>query len=104
MVMQIADTDKKGTVFSSQFTGWGSTVKPLLDRAGLAGRLSAEPLIVVKPNLVEVLKPPITTPPALVAELVSYIRDHAPDSRLIVAEGSDNKKNSRETHDHARGF
>lgn len=87
MVMQIAETNKKGTVFSEDFTGWQEILTPLLDRSGLAHGLADEPLIIIKPNLVEVLPPPITTPPALVVEIVAYIRRYAPDSRLLVAEG-----------------
>ena len=86
-IMQIADNDKKGTVFSSSFQGWEKTLSPLLDAAGLGESLKGQKKILLKPNLVEVLDPPITTPVELIAATVDYIQKKAPESRIIIGEG-----------------
>lgn len=85
--MQIADNSKKGTVFSIDFLDWQSSLSPLLEASGLADRLAREKRILIKPNLVEDLKPPITTPVDLVAILVDFLRAEAPHCEVMVAEG-----------------
>ena len=85
--MQIAENDKKGTVFSSSFQGWEKTLFPLLDAAGLGESLKGQKKILLKPNLVEVLDPPITTPVELIAAAVDYLQDKAPESQIIIGEG-----------------
>jgi uncharacterized protein (DUF362 family) len=85
--MQIADNDKKGTVFSSSFQGWEKTLFPLLDAAGLGESLEGQKKILLKPNLVELLDPPITTPVGLLAAAVDYLQDKAPESQIIIGEG-----------------
>lgn len=85
--MQIADNNKKGTVFSSTFHGWHETLFPLLDAAGLADSLGPGKKILLKPNLVEILEPPITTPVELVEAVVDYMREKLPDNHVIIGEG-----------------
>lgn len=85
--MQIAENNKKGTVFSSRYRGWRETLFPLLDAAGLGAKLKEQNKILLKPNLVEVLAPPITTPVELAAAIIDYIQDRAPRSELIIGEG-----------------
>lgn len=77
----------KGTVFSSNFIDWQESVCTLLEAAGLAERLDPNRPVLIKPNLVEALKPPITTPVELVAALIDYIRKQSPDLEIIVGEG-----------------
>lgn len=76
-----------GTVFSCDFVDWRTSVPMLLEAAGLAAKLRRRRRVLIKPNLVENLRPPITTPVGLVAALVSYIRAVAPRLEIIIAEG-----------------
>ena len=75
-------------VYTSSFTSWQESVPHLLAATGLTERLAAEKLILIKPNLVEPLKPPITTPVALIAEMVDFIHAHHPQLEIIIGEGS----------------
>jgi uncharacterized protein (DUF362 family) len=78
----------EGKVFVCPFCDWRNTVRRLLDGAGLAKRLVGCRTVLIKPNLVEARKPPVTTPVNLVAALLEYLREEAPTARLIVAEGN----------------
>lgn len=83
-----AGPPEPGTVFVGPFQDWRTTLRRLLDGAELARRLAGHPTVLVKPNLVENRKPPITTPVELVAALIDYLREKAPTARLLVAEGN----------------
>lgn len=78
----------RGTVFSSRFSGWHESLGPLLRAAGLKERLQKinQPIL-IKPNLVETLQPPITTPVELVEALILCLRGMT-DTRLLIGEGS----------------
>ena len=75
------------TVYTSLFTSWQESVPRLLDATGLPDRLAAEKKIIIKPNLVEPLKPPITTPVELIAALVDFIHASLPHLEIIIGEG-----------------
>ena len=75
------------TVYTSLFTSWQESVPRLLDATGLPDRLAAEKRIIIKPNLVEPLKPPITTPVELIATLVDFIHASLPHLEIIIGEG-----------------
>lgn len=90
--MAIHNTDS--TVYSTTFSSWKDSVPGLLDAAGLPERLSAEKRIIIKPNLVEPLKPPITTPVEVVAALVNYFRKLCPQLEIIIAEGCGSSSNN----------
>lgn len=75
------------TVHTSLFTSWQESVPRLLDATGLPDRLAAEKRIIIKPNLVEPLKPPITTPVELIAALVDFIHASLPHLEIIIGEG-----------------
>ena len=77
----------KSTVYTSLFTSWQESVPRLLDATGLPDRLAAEKRIIIKPNLVEPLKPPITTPVELIAALVDFIHASLPHLEIIIGEG-----------------
>lgn len=80
--------EQAGIVHSAAFTSWQSSLAPLLDASGLAGLLPGpERPILIKPNLVEALPPPITTPAPLVAALIAWLRAHT-RARIIIGEGS----------------
>ncbi len=78
---------KKGIVWVEHFNGWARTLTPLLDKSGLVAHIGNR-RILIKPNLVEALKPPITTPVGLVAALVDYLRKTLPGAEIIIAEGT----------------
>ncbi len=86
--MTATQTKSPGKVFYRSFTDWGQTLSPLLDAAGLGEELTNHPIILIKPNLVEAISPPVTTPARLVAHLIDYIRKNAPDSKIIIGEGT----------------
>ena len=74
-------------VYTTPFGSWADSVPPLLEAAGLAATLRNRSRVLIKPNLVENLDPPITTPVELIESLVDYIRDQAPDTEIIIGEG-----------------
>jgi uncharacterized protein (DUF362 family) len=74
-------------VYTSLFTSWQESVPRLLDATGLPDRLAAEKRIIIKPNLVEPLKPPITTRVELIAALVDFIHASLPHLEIIIGEG-----------------
>ena len=82
------------TVYTSLFTSWQESVPRLLDATGLPDRLAAEKRIIIKPNLVEPLKPPITTPVELIATLVDFIHASLPHLEIIIGEGCGSSSNN----------
>lgn len=78
-----------GTVYATTFASWQESIPPLLDAANLANHLDTikADTILVKPNLVEALAPPITTPVGLVECLVRYLQTKT-EARIIIGEGS----------------
>ena len=75
-----------GKVYTTPFISWQDSLPPLLDRTGLVERIPGDQTILIKPNLVENLQPPITTPVALVAALVDYLQART-TNRIVVGEG-----------------
>jgi len=82
----LKDTDK-GKVFSTLFTSWKDSVASLLNATDLAEQLNPRQQILIKPNLVESLNPPITTPVEIVGALIDYLRTLAPDYHIVIGEG-----------------
>ena len=76
-----------GKVWSTRFSGWQEGVEKLCGAADLAGAISNGRTVLIKPNLVEALAPPITTPVALVEAIVRFLQERVPAARLIVGEG-----------------
>lgn len=74
-------------VYTSNFITWQESIPRLLAASGLSDRIATEKIILIKPNLVEPQKPPITTPVALVAVLVSFIQAFHPHLEIIIGEG-----------------
>ena len=80
-------TENQGTVYITEFISWKESIPPLLALAGLKEHLAIpDRPILIKPNLVEALPPPITTPVNLVAVLVEHLRTIT-DARIIIGEG-----------------
>lgn len=77
----------KSIVYTTSFTSWHESIPRLLTATGLNDRIATEKTILIKPNLVEPQKPPITTPVELVAALVAYIHESHPHLEIIIGEG-----------------
>jgi len=80
-------------IFTTTFTSWQESVHSLLETAELINNLEKEEKIVIKPNLVEPQKPPITTPVELVEAIVTFIHSARPDLEIIIAEGCGSSSN-----------
>ncbi|MFC1830706.1 DUF362 domain-containing protein [Thermodesulfobacteriota bacterium] len=78
----------KGVVWSGEFDTYHQSVPPLLDATGLLTKLAGHQRVLIKPNLVEALDPPITTHIDMVEALVDYILFHNSEIRIIVGEGT----------------
>lgn len=79
---------QKNIVYTANHTDWQHVTAVLLERAALAHGLGNRRRILLKPNLVEALPPPITTPVGLVGAVVDYLRERVPECEIMVAEGS----------------
>ena len=79
-----------GKVYVRESSSWAESIPPLLDAAGMIDtiNITGKNRVLIKPNLVEVLDPPITTPVELVAEVVAYLTSHLPNLIVLVGEGS----------------
>lgn len=74
------------TVYACQFIDWRQ-VGSLLEAAGLANLLPSCCRVLIKPNLVGIQPPPMTTPVALVAEVINYLRQARPGLPIVVGDG-----------------
>ncbi len=76
------------TVFSIEFTSWAESIPRICEVAGLKELVtkSGKPVL-LKPNLVENLAPPITTPVEVVGGLVDYLQEEIPGVDIIIGEG-----------------
>jgi uncharacterized protein (DUF362 family) len=74
-------------VFFCAFDNWQQSVARLLTAAGFLNNLPKGIPVLLKPNLVEALAPPITTPVALIGAIIDYIQTHAPATEIIIGEG-----------------
>lgn len=83
-----------GTVFTTPFVDFSRSLPPLLDATNLREKVAHQETILIKPNLVEPLEPPITTPVSLVAELIDYLRHHCPQTTIVIGEGSGSPEHS----------
>lgn len=77
---------QRGTVYSIRSNS-REALSRLLNTSGLPTRLENESRIIIKPNLVEALQPPITTPVDLVDQLIIFLQS-VTDAEIIIAEGS----------------
>ncbi|MEK7475940.1 MAG: DUF362 domain-containing protein [Candidatus Coatesbacteria bacterium] len=68
------------------FVSYAESVPRVLDAAGAASLLSRQNAILIKPNLVEAVPPPVTTPVECVEAVIAYCRACSKAS-LVVAEG-----------------
>ncbi len=80
-------TIKKDNVFFCQMKSWQKSVTPLLEASSLGNKVVEHGLVLIKPNLVEALMPPITTPVALVEAIIDYLLDYLPAKNILIGEG-----------------
>lgn len=73
-------------VYAAPFRHWRQTAD-LLEAAGLVAALTRRERLLIKPNLVADQPPPMTTPVALVREIVLYLQAQRPGLEIIVADG-----------------
>jgi uncharacterized protein (DUF362 family) len=78
----------EGVVWSGEFVSYRQSLPPVLEASGLADELAGRQTVVIKPNLVEALEPPITTHVDMVEALVDFILLHNSEIRIIVGEGT----------------
>lgn len=76
------------SVYIIRKDSWLESIHRLLEIAGLTKKLRFASTIIIKPNLVEALPPPITTPVVLVDALIDYLQITCPQCRLVVGEGT----------------
>lgn len=78
---------RKPGVVLTDFTSYADSVPAALDACGAAGLLRKQKRVLIKPNLVNASPPPVTTPVECCAAIVRYVRAHAPQAEVVVAEG-----------------
>ena len=84
------DDTKKQTLWVKAHGGdWAETVGALFQAAAPEFRklYNGRPVL-IKPNLVEALEPPITTPVGLVGAIIDCVRSISPGAELIIGEGT----------------
>lgn len=72
---------------SVPFISYAASVPEVLDAAGAGSLLARQSLILIKPNLVNASPFPVTSHPDCCRALLAYVRDHAPDAEVVVADG-----------------
>lgn len=80
--------EENGIVYSAQIDNLEKSLKRVLSATGLSQKLQSEPLVIIKPNLVEAVCPPVTTPVELVDALIGYLQNSGVDCEIIVGEGT----------------
>lgn len=82
------DNKTWGQVFCISYESWNESVLKILDAAKLSENIPENKTVLIKPNLVEPLQPPITTPVQMVAAIVDYLQDKRPELEIVVGEGT----------------
>lgn len=77
-----------GKVWTTRDIDWSTGTTKLLSAAGIRDGIDVAGTVLIKPNLVEALDPPITTPVELVEAIIDYLRLELPRVRIIVGEGT----------------
>jgi len=78
-----------------EYAGYERSVPEALDAVGAFDALAGQRQVLIKPNLVGAYPPPVTTPVAFAEAVAAYVLRHAPQARVIIAEGVGDS--SRET-------
>lgn len=78
----------KGVVWSSSSSSPKKSLEALIETSGLFPILKDQTQIVLKPNLVEALDPPITTPAPFIKTIAEILAEHCPHLKIIIADGT----------------
>lgn len=78
----------QGIVWSGPSSSLEESMKTLLEAAGLYEALKSERQIILKPNLVEALDPPVTTPARFMEAIVHQLLETCPHLKIIIADGT----------------
>ena len=76
-----------GTVYTTSSSPLEHNLKKLLDECKLAEKIRTARTILIKPNLVDDLPPPITTPVSLIAAVIDYLQTIS-SAEIIIGEGT----------------
>jgi len=79
---------RQGTVWSGPSSSPDESMETLLEAADLYEILKGEKQVILKPNLVEALEPPVTTPAPFIDAIINQIAIHCPHLRIIIADGT----------------
>lgn len=79
---------RQGTVWSGPSSSLDESMRTLLEAADLYETLKGEKQVILKPNLVEALEPPVTTPAPFIDAIINQIEIHCPHLRIIIADGT----------------
>ena len=83
----IQETNMTGTPLGFvDFHSYEESLPALMELLNVGPHLSSVERVVIKPNLVNTSRPPVTTPVELVATIVDYVRNVS-SARIVVAEG-----------------
>jgi len=80
--------NQQGIVWSGPSSSPERSIEVLLETADLFGFLENEKQVVLKPNLVEALEPPITTPAWFIELIVDQLLKRCPHLKIIIADGT----------------
>jgi len=83
-----SDNNKGRVWLSKADEGFETPVKKLLQSSHLESALKKQKKILIKPNLVNTSKPPVTTPVQLVGAIVDCLRSLAPHAEILVGDGT----------------
>lgn len=79
---------QQGIIWSGPSSSLHDSLKALLQAADLYEALKGEKQVVLKPNLVEALEPPVTTPAPFIEAIVHQLLANCPHLKIIIAEGT----------------
>jgi len=78
---------RNSTVYITKYSRSYECVEKILDKAALPDLIGETDTVLIKPNLVESLLPPITTPVELIGFLVEYLLEKK-SVKLVIGEGT----------------
>ncbi len=85
----VSDIDKlQSTIYSTTMDSWSTSITRLLNAAKLSEQITGKNTILIKPNLVEAIDPPVTTPVSLVENLIIFLRKIFPNGEILIGEGT----------------
>ena len=76
----------QASVVNQAFSGYAESVARCMAAAGADRLLGTARPVMLKPNLVNASPHPVTTPPALCAAVIAFVRKHT-DASIVIAEG-----------------